>query len=57
MSARQETTNAKVLRVHLTPEDYERLRELAKAEFRSAPQHVRFLIHQDIERGEKSWSQ
>jgi predicted DNA-binding protein len=57
MSAQQETTNAKVLRVHLTPEDYERLRQLAKAEFRSAPQHVRFLIHQDIERGEKSWSQ
>ena len=46
-----------MLRVNLSIEDYEKFRQLAKAECRSVPGHARFLIRKDIEEREKSWSQ
>ena len=57
MSGSKEANNTKVLTVRLKREDFERLDERAKAEFRSLSHHVRFLIHQDLEGREKSWSQ
>ena len=55
--AEREKEEMKVLTVRLKRADFERLDARAKSEFRTLSHHVRFLINQDLEGRESTWSQ